>query len=260
MSGSAFDEPSVLRSKDVAALTGTTIRALRHYMQLGLLEEPPRDTNGYRRFDVTDVVQILRIRQLAESGVSLEQIAMILRKQDSLSEETLDDLDSELARKEAQIVAQRAALKRLRESKAQTQATSQPSRTAQLDADIHLLVTGTNQIDPDVLSQVRSVMSAPEHALHADEWIGHFERLEDQDGIADSDAEALAGEIMQFYHSVTAQMGSVPEPRDDTLMKLVDQLRTAHLSTAQSTVWNIFLERIQPNDTKDADSSGMDEP
>lgn len=260
MSGSAFDEPSVLRSKDVAALTGTTIRALRHYMQLGLLQEPPRDTNGYRRFDVTDVVQILRIKQLAESGVSLEQIATILNKQDSLSEETLDDLDSELARKEAQIVDQRAALTRLRESRAQTQATSQPSRTAQLDADIHLLVTGTNQIDPDVLSQVHSVMNAPEHAVQATGWISRFERLEDQDGIAGSDAEALAGEITQFYHSVTAQMGSVPEPSDDMLMNLVDQLRSAHLSPAQSTVWNIFLERIQSNDTEDADSSGMDEP
>lgn len=260
MSGSAFDEPRVLRSKDVAALTGTTIRALRHYMHLGLLEEPPRDTNGYRRFDVTDVVQILRIKQLAESGVSLEQIATILNKQDSLSEETLDDLDSELARKEAQIVAQRAALTRLRVSRAQTQATSQPSRTAQLDADIQLLVTGTNQIDPDVLSQVHNVMSTPEHALQATGWVGHFERLENHDSIAVSEAEALAGEITQFYHSVTAQMGSVPEPSDDTLMNLVDQLRSAHLSPAQSTVWNIFLERIQPIHTEDAHISGMDEP
>lgn len=260
MSGSGFDELSVLRSKDVAALTGTTIRALRHYMQLGLLEEPPRDTNGYRRFDVTDVVQILRIRQLAESGVSLEQIATILKEKGSLSDENLDELDQELARKEAQIVAQRAALKRLRESRAQTQATSQPSRTAQLDADIQLLVTGTNQIDPDVLSEVHSVMSAPAHALQAIEWIGRFERLEDQNGIADSDAEALAGEITQFHHSVTAQMGSVPEPSDDMLMSLVDQLRSAHLSPAQSTVWNIFLERIEANDAEDVDSSGMEEP
>lgn len=254
MSGAVLDELSVLRSKDVAALTGTTIRALRHYMQLGLLKEPPRDTNGYRRFDVTDVVQILRIRQLAESGVSLEQIETILKEKASLSDENLDELDQELARKEAQIVAQRSALKRLRESRAHTHATSLPSKTAQLDADIHLLVTGTNQIDPDVLSQVHSVMSAPEHALQAIEWIGCFERLEDQDGIADSDAEELAREITQFYHSVTAQMGSVAEPKDDTLMKLVDQLRSAGLSPAQSTVWNIFLERIQLNDTEDVDS------
>ncbi|WP_300909077.1 MerR family transcriptional regulator, partial [Corynebacterium stationis] len=38
-------EHGVLRSKDLAEITGTTIRAIRHYLQLGLLEEPPRDSN-----------------------------------------------------------------------------------------------------------------------------------------------------------------------------------------------------------------------
>ncbi|HJE77546.1 MAG TPA: MerR family transcriptional regulator [Brevibacterium epidermidis] len=61
-------EHGVLRSKDLAEITGTTIRAIRHYLQLGLLEEPPRDSNGYRRFNAAHVVQVLRIKMLAESG------------------------------------------------------------------------------------------------------------------------------------------------------------------------------------------------
>ncbi|MGO1623371.1 helix-turn-helix domain-containing protein [Micrococcaceae sp. AOP34-BR2-30] len=256
----ASDELDVLRSKDVAKLTGTTVRALRHYMQLGLLGEPPRDINGYRRFDVTDVVQVLRIRQLSDSGMSLEQIATTLKEKGSLSDKDLDELDQELARKEAQVVAQREALKRLRESMAETRSASLPSKTAQLDADINLLVTGTDQIDPDVLRQVHTVMSAPEHELSATEWMGAFERLEDQDEIADGDAEALVTEITNFYHSVSAQMGSVPAPRDGTLMNLVDELRSAHLSPAQSKVWDLFIERIHPNDIEDASDSGMDEP
>jgi len=253
-------EPGVLRSKDVANLTGTTVRALRHYMQLGILAEPPRDANGYRRFDVADVVQVLRIKQLADSGLSLEQIATILEGQDSLSDEDLKEVDQELARKEAQIVAQRAALKLLRESTAETHRASAPSKTAQLDADINLLVSGSNRIDPDVLSQVHSIMSTPEHAIPAIEWMRLFESLEDQDDISDSEAKALAKEITNFYHSVSAQMGSVPAPRDDTLMNLVDELRSTRLSPAQSKVWNIFLERIQPNDMDDPKNAWTDEP
>lgn len=253
-------EPGVLRSKDVANLTGTTVRALRHYMQLGILAQPPRDANGYRRFDVTDVVQVLRIKQLADSGLSLEQIATVLEGKDSLSDEDLNELDQELARKEAQILAQREALKRLRESAAEAHRASVPSKTAQLDADINLLVSGSNRIDPDVLSQVHTVMGTPEHATPALEWMRLFESLEDQDDIAESDAKALAKGITNFYRSVSAQMGSVSAPRDDTLMSLVDELRSTRLSPAQSKVWNIFLERIQPDDMDDAKNPWADEP
>ena len=33
----------------LAAYTGVTIKAVRHYRQRGVLEEPPRDASGYRR-------------------------------------------------------------------------------------------------------------------------------------------------------------------------------------------------------------------
>jgi len=39
-------EHGVLRSKDLAEITGTTIRAIRHYLQLGLLEELQKYIGG----------------------------------------------------------------------------------------------------------------------------------------------------------------------------------------------------------------------
>lgn len=244
MSESELEEQTVLRSKDVAALTGTTIRALRHYMQVGLLDEPPRDVNGYRRFDVADVVRVLRIRQLADGGVSLERIATILGQNKQLTNEDLDELDQELARKAGRIQAQRDALKRLRDLTRSAPSTPL-SRTMQLDDDIHLLVTGTGQIDPDSLDQLRSVVSSVEGLLQPVEWVRRFEELEDQDFIEDREVEALAGSIVEFYRAVTAQIGPVVELEDRTLLSLVDQVRGARLSPAQSRVWALVIESIQ---------------
>ena len=41
-----------MRSKEIAALAGVSIRTLRHYHQIGLLPEPPRQNNGYRAYSV----------------------------------------------------------------------------------------------------------------------------------------------------------------------------------------------------------------
>ena len=37
----------------LASYTGVTVRAVRHYHQIGLLPEPDRDASGYRRYGAT---------------------------------------------------------------------------------------------------------------------------------------------------------------------------------------------------------------
>lgn len=39
----------MLTTGQLAAYTGVTVRAVRHYHQRGLLAEPARDASGYRR-------------------------------------------------------------------------------------------------------------------------------------------------------------------------------------------------------------------
>lgn len=70
----------VLRTRDLAAIAGTTPRTLRHYHQIGLLPEVGRDANGYRRYGVGDLVRLLRIRQLAASGLPLRKIAHAIER------------------------------------------------------------------------------------------------------------------------------------------------------------------------------------
>jgi DNA-binding transcriptional MerR regulator len=62
----------------LAAYAGVTIRAVRHYHQVGLLPEPERDASGYRTYDAASVVRLIRIRTLAEAGVPLARVRELL--------------------------------------------------------------------------------------------------------------------------------------------------------------------------------------
>ena len=58
----------------LAAYAGVTIKAVRHYHQRGLLEEPPRDSSGYRRYSAQHAIDLVKIRTLAEAGVPLARV------------------------------------------------------------------------------------------------------------------------------------------------------------------------------------------
>jgi DNA-binding transcriptional MerR regulator len=62
----------------LAAYAGVTVRAVRHYHQVGLLPEPERDASGYRRYGAMAVVSLIKIRTLASAGVPLSEIGQML--------------------------------------------------------------------------------------------------------------------------------------------------------------------------------------
>ena len=62
----------------LAAYSGVTTRAVRHYHQIGLLPEPERDVSGYRTYAAPAVVRLIRIRTLAEAGVPLARVQELL--------------------------------------------------------------------------------------------------------------------------------------------------------------------------------------
>ena len=66
-----------MRVTQIADLAGTTPRAVRHYHRLGLLEVPPT-VRGRREYGVEHLARLLRIRWLADCGLSLRQVAEIL--------------------------------------------------------------------------------------------------------------------------------------------------------------------------------------
>lgn len=66
-----------MRVTQIADLAGTTPRAVRHYHRLGLLDIPPT-VRGRREYGVEHLARLLRIRWLADGGLSLRQVAEIL--------------------------------------------------------------------------------------------------------------------------------------------------------------------------------------
>src|SRR5215207_6720897 len=80
----------------LAAYAGVTVRAVRHYHQIGLLPEPERDASGYRRYGATAVVSLIKIRTLADAGVPLSQIGQMLEADASTFAEAVQRIDSHL--------------------------------------------------------------------------------------------------------------------------------------------------------------------
>src|SRR5579863_6562650 len=80
----------------LAAYAGVTVRAVRHYHQIGLLPEPERDVSGYRRYGATAVVSLIKIRTLANAGVPLSQIGQMLEADAPAFAETVQRIDSQL--------------------------------------------------------------------------------------------------------------------------------------------------------------------
>ncbi|MDO4243709.1 MAG: MerR family transcriptional regulator [Actinomyces sp.] len=92
-----------MRVKEIADLAGTTPRAVRHYHRLGLLEVPPT-VHGRRHYGVEHLARLLRIRWLADGGLSLSQVADMLTSdaQGSDREAVLRDLRAARGTIEAQ--------------------------------------------------------------------------------------------------------------------------------------------------------------
>ncbi|GAA4578157.1 hypothetical protein GCM10023194_00290 [Planotetraspora phitsanulokensis] len=62
----------------MARVSGTTVRTLRHYDEIGLLNPGERTASGHRRYTEVDVRRLYRIRALRTLGASLEEIASVL--------------------------------------------------------------------------------------------------------------------------------------------------------------------------------------
>jgi DNA-binding transcriptional MerR regulator len=80
----------------LAAYAGVTVRAVRHYHQVGLLPEPERDASGYRRYGAKAVVSLIKIRTLATAGVPLSQIGRMLDADPTTFAEAVQQIDNHL--------------------------------------------------------------------------------------------------------------------------------------------------------------------
>jgi DNA-binding transcriptional MerR regulator len=134
----------------LAAYAGVTVRAVRHYHQIGLLAEPDRDRSGYRVYGAAAVVRLIRIRTLADAGVPLARVQELL---DAGAEEFADgvqEIDKEL----------RAEIRRLQDTR---------KRLARLSTGEHLALP---QSVVDYLDRVRGLGVEERYIeMERDAWI-----------------------------------------------------------------------------------------
>lgn len=86
----------MLTISQLASYAGVTIRAVRHYHAKGLLPEPGRDRSGYRRYDAAAVVELVRIRTLAEAGVPLSRVRELLVADEEEFAAAVEEVDRRL--------------------------------------------------------------------------------------------------------------------------------------------------------------------
>lgn len=97
-----------MRISDIAHAAGTTPRTVRHYHRLGLLDEPRRLPNGYREYDLADLVRLMRVRWLAGAGVPLGSVSSIVSATTDAA--AADDLEADLVALIGTIEAERRTL------------------------------------------------------------------------------------------------------------------------------------------------------
>ncbi|MET9388932.1 MerR family transcriptional regulator [Streptomyces sp. NPDC006624] len=103
-----------MRIGELADVVGVTTRAVRHYHHQGLLPEPERRPNGYRRYTLRHAVVLARIRRLTELGLGLAEVRDVLAQEAGKDlVEVLTELDADLARQEEALRERRARLRAL---------------------------------------------------------------------------------------------------------------------------------------------------
>jgi DNA-binding transcriptional MerR regulator len=225
-----------MRIGELAAKLGVSTRMIRHYHDRGLLPEPARMANGYRRYGMADVVRLVRIRRLAATGLTLHEVAAALDEARDLAG-LLKDLDADLAAEEAVIRGKRGRLAELVErGVSDVDDLTSPELTALLDAahvrkherGLAAAVEETGSArEKRWMTEYFSAMAAdPDAVTRNDALIGELESLEDDDvrrGV-ELAARSVADAAAFFPPELLEAMRNGRNDRDTALAELGRQL------------------------------------
>lgn len=103
----------MLTISQLASYAGVTVRAVRHYHQIGLLPEPGRNPSGYRTYDAAAVVRLIRIHTLADAGVPLARVQELLDADPEAFAEGIGAIDRDLRAEIRRLQATRRRLAHL---------------------------------------------------------------------------------------------------------------------------------------------------
>ena len=96
-----------------AAFADVTVKTVRVYHQHGLIDEPRRDSSGYRRYGSADLLRLVQVRTLAGAGVPLAEIGDLLDADPDRFAAALVNVERRLTDRIEELIARRDMLHRL---------------------------------------------------------------------------------------------------------------------------------------------------
>lgn len=159
----------------LAEYTGVTVRAIRHYHQRGLLAEPGRDASGYRRYDGRAVVDLIRIKTLAEAGVPLARVRELLDAEPGEFGEAVTRIDEALRARIRELTQHRRKIAELAGGERlflppgivdildELRRMGVSERTVQIERDAWILAVALSpEVIPEWVSVKRAALDDPE--------------------------------------------------------------------------------------------------
>ena len=200
-------------TRQIAELAGTSLRTVRHYHDVGLLPEPERASNGYKRYAVAHLVRLLRIKRLTDLGFSLTQIAE-LGDADEHPAEELRALDVEIGAKIEQLQRVREELGIILNNSAPTDLPPELARatadTDLSDADRAFTVVMSRVLSPSAITAYKTM-------LEEQRTLPEFAEFDDLPAEADEQTRVdLAQRIAPQIRDMHAAYPGMQELKGDT--------------------------------------------
>jgi DNA-binding transcriptional MerR regulator len=210
-------------TRELAELAGTTVKSVRYYHQIGLLDEPERAPNGYKRYEVAHLTRLLQIKRLVGLGVPLAQVAEIgIKDHDGLAA-LFRTIDAELE----------ATVEHIQNIRRELAVLSQPGASADVPAGFSAVAAPLRDNDRALLTIYAQLysdesMDAVRRLLESDPTPELDEAFRDlPEDADDTTRQALAERLAPF----------VRRPGDDHPVKLVPKASKPHQAAAvQSTI------------------------
>ncbi|MFJ4696417.1 MerR family transcriptional regulator [Streptomyces sp. NPDC088766] len=244
-------------TRQLAELAGTTTKTVRHYHEIGLLDEPERASNGYKRYGAGHLVRLLRIRRLTDLGVSLADVPSV-ESGDEKARQILRDLDAELAADIERRQRMRRELAAVMDNRA---ALDMPPDFQTLADDLpetqrSLLLAYSSILTPEAMAALREQLSRSRRDFEAE-----FAALDEDapDEVRQRLAERMAPDVRRQHrdHPVLADLGSSSH-RETAVAEsvavhaLVEFYNRAHLDVLQRVHAILFEDDTTESESNDA--------
>lgn len=215
---------------DVAKRSGVTIRALRHYENVGLLK-PQRTEAGQRAYAYRDIARLQHVQMLKRTGLTLRQIQVLLSGSNWAAEDVLK-LQRELAVAEVEKASAKLAM--LEEAIA-CAAAGEP---ADLSTLCHIIKMGEHAVSEEKWQKVwdkfysaeeqerwaaaKSKLSDATVREHERKWPALLARTEELVGTDPAAPEAQ--EIVQEWNAMTQAIYDIDPVLTESAAKLYDNM------------------------------------